>query len=672
MQKAEDLFNLQLRLKAAELEIYELKQIRREDAKANEKVVRIFASQEQSWFTERKKLRLHIGALMNQLSSFQQEKEAAVSEFHGRVHEMEGLLEGKNKELEELGEKMKELEEKARRGESVEKELREAMRKEAQEHSSDLWKHKTAFLELVSNQRQLEAEMGRAMRQLESRRLELDSVVEQKEAANALTQKLSGEVVKLGRELEQKDKILSAMLRKSKADVAEKQMLFKELKLYKAKRKMAAAAVANAAASESRHDKHSLRNMFASSPPVSLQDRLHPGGYVFEYENPEFLNGSDMVSPFYDRYSPEGRAELASEVRRLEGWVRSEAEKYAAAVEKRHFLEIEAFVEQLRLKDEKLEAFQWKSLSTEMESKRLQSHLGALNQDMSQLRHANLKLEASFLKQQVMSQLEQHQQDAIEHRKSVGLDNQTEEADVEVHEVVQSPEKEFEEEKHVVTNQDEGSPSSVESIKSLATSSKALVINNTNGSAALKIDIHALGISYKIKRLKQQLLMLERLTGKQENGEYIGEQNGVKYFSMLISLLNRQISRYQTLEAKTDELCKRMVDNGVETRGENSSERSKGETKALEHFLDETFQLQRYMVATGQKLMEVQTKIGSELVEVPEELNKSESSINMKRFAENVRTLFQEVQRGMEVRISRIMGDLEGTLARQGMIRLRR
>ncbi|CAN1170646.1 hypothetical protein LINPERHAP2_LOCUS29108 [Linum perenne] len=592
-QRDEFEVNLRLKLKAAEMEIHELKQIRREDAKANEKVVGIFASQEQSWFMERKKLRLHIGALMNQLSSFQQEKESIISEFHEKLDEMEGLLEGKNKELEELGEKMKELEEKLRRAEDVERELREAARKEAQEHSSDLWKHKTAFLELVSNQRQLEAEMGRTMRQLESKRQELNSAMEQKEEAAALTQQLSGEVVKLGKDLEQKDKILSAMFRKSKADVAEKQMLLKELKLFKAKRKQAELETDKwrkaAAPSESRHEKHSLRNMFATSrpddhpKPASLQGtkgRLHSGDCVFEYENPEFLNDSNMVSAF------SGRAELASEVRRLEGWVRSEAEKYAAAVEKRHQLEIEAFVEQLRLKDEKLEAFQWQSMSTEMESKRLQSHLEALNLDMSQLRHSNLKLEASFLKQQVMSQFEQQQQDLVskniamsppphnvfEHRKSMGVDQQAEadlgleKPDAEVHNVVvQSPEKEFEEEKHVTSQgpvRDEGSPSSnggVDSVKILATSTKALAINNTNGTAALKMDIHALGVSYKIKRLKQQLLMLERLTGKQENGEYIGEQNGVKYFSMLISLLNRQISRYQTLQAKTDELCKRMV-----------------------------------------------------------------------------------------------------------------
>lgn len=105
--------------------------------------------------------------------------------------------------------------------------------------------------------------------------------------------------------------------------------------------------------------------------------------------------------------------------------------------------------------------------------------------------------------------------------------------------------------------------------------------------------------------------------------------------------------------------------------GNSGTAKTKGETKALEHFLEETFQLQRYIVATGQKLIEIQSKVASGFVGVAQELNKT-ASFDMKGFADSVRTLFQEVQRGLEVRISRIIGDLEGTLACEGMIHLRR
>lgn len=106
-------------------------------------------------------------------------------------------------------------------------------------------------------------------------------------------------------------------------------------------------------------------------------------------------------------------------------------------------------------------------------------------------------------------------------------------------------------------------------------------------------------------------------------------------------------------------------------RGEMNAARTKEKTSTLEHFLEETFQLQRYIVATGQKLMEIQSKIVYGFVGIAEEMDKS-GGIDMKRFAESIRNLFHEIQRGLEVRTARIIGDLEGTLAREGMICFRR
>lgn len=97
------------KLEAAEKEIKELKQIRHEDAKANEKVVGIFASQEQRWLIERKKLRQHAGALMDELRVLQKMKEAAISEINDKLKEMELLVQDKDKALEEKEQKRKEL-----------------------------------------------------------------------------------------------------------------------------------------------------------------------------------------------------------------------------------------------------------------------------------------------------------------------------------------------------------------------------------------------------------------------------------------------------------------------------------------------------------------------------------------------------------------------------------
>lgn len=69
--------------------------------------------------------------------------------------------------------------------------------------------------------------------------------------------------------------------------------------------------------------------------------------------------------------------------------------------------------------------------------------------------------------------------------------------------------------------------------------------------------------------------------------------------------------------------------------------------------------------------MEVQAKIASGFLDVEEKIDQPES-FDMKRFADSIRMLFREVQRGLEVRISRIIGDLEGTLACDGIIHLKK
>ncbi|KAJ0967642.1 hypothetical protein J5N97_024559 [Dioscorea zingiberensis] len=70
-------------------------------------------------------------------------------------------------------------------------------------------------MELVSDQWQLEVEMGRVLRQVEAAKRDLEVVEEQKEAAAAMVDKLSNEILKLQKGVKQKDKIHSAMMRKS-------------------------------------------------------------------------------------------------------------------------------------------------------------------------------------------------------------------------------------------------------------------------------------------------------------------------------------------------------------------------------------------------------------------------------------------------------------------------
>ncbi|GAV66185.1 hypothetical protein CFOL_v3_09695 [Cephalotus follicularis] len=718
------------KLEIADREIEELKKRRSEDAKANEKVVGIFAAQEQSWFNERKKLRQQIGALVNTLRVTEKKMDEAVSEFDEKLKSMELLVKSKDKALGEEERRKNELEEKLAKAENVAEELRETTKRKSQEHSTEIWKHKTAFIELVSNQRQIEAEMDRAVRQAEATKQELDSVLEQKVESVLLAQNLSMEIVKMSKDLEQKDKILSAMLRKCKSDTVDKQMLLKEVKLSKAKRKQAELETERwKAVSESRHEKHSLRSMFTNQPNSRVDVSSVAGGpshtgksrsleFVLEYDHPDSTKDPEVFSPFSDYCIPETNDKiLTANVKRLEGWVRLEAEKYATAIEKRHHLELEAFAEQMRLKDEKLEAFRWQLLSMELETKRLQSHVEGLNQNILELKHDNMKLEAILmereeelngLKEQFASQLrswnsrktinnsslcdlalshravwsnvkiikrkpvleEEQETETIWTKKSLEEDTEKKE-ETEKSEVVcltfQSPAKELEGEKDG-NKQDpiqEGSvsPLVVDPVEKSTSCSQPLNQMNNN---QWRMDLHALGVSYKIKRLKQQL---ERVKREQESGEDTDSKDKeIKGFLSLMTLLNKQVSRYHSLQGKLDDLCKRMHENDVDMRDSDSARKKSSESKLREHFLEETFQLQRYVVAIGQKMLEVESKIGFEFVQ---ELDKS-ASFDLTLFADNVRSLFQDVQRGLELRIARIIGDLH-TLACEGMmINLRR
>ncbi|KAL0304421.1 UNVERIFIED_CONTAM: hypothetical protein Sradi_6310200 [Sesamum radiatum] len=693
-------------LENAQKQIQELKKIRSEEAKANEKVVSIVAAREQSWFDERRKLRQQIAALMNELRVVEMKKEKSASELNEKLKENEAILQLKDKSFEEAEQKRREIEEKVKAAENLVDELRENVKREAQRHSCEISRHKTAIIELVSNQRQLEAELGRAVRQVEAAKQELDSVLEQKEQSIVMTQRLSIELLKMRKDLEQKDQILSAMLRKSKLDTVEKQMLLKEVKSSKAKRKQAELETARwKAVSEPKHERQSLRNMFAKH--VDVKSDVRKGVEVFSLvSDPYLIEGTD-------------KPQLVADVDHLENWCDSESETHKTAMEERHNLEIDAFAEQLRIKDEKLEAFRWRLLSTEIESKRLQSHIEGLDQEITQLRQENMKLEALLLdrdaelhslKEQLVLQfnppnLQKLNFNSINHdtvwskvkviKRKPGQKRQELKAiaeeisqavedkkvdDVPANEQVkdivltlQNPHKEMQEGKVAALEPDHFRQESMDSddIANAETSTSLGQGSSKKSTSTWRMDIHALGVSYKIKRLKQQFLMLERLTGKQENSENNNGHSGVKGFYALTSLLNKQVDRYQSLQGKTDDLCQRMHEKNLNLNGGLAIARTEDETKKLEQFLEETFQLQRYIVATGQKLMEVQTKIASGLVGYVEKIEKPES-FDMERFADSIRTLFREVQRGLEVRISRIIGDLEGTLACDGIIHLKR
>ncbi|CAA7054002.1 unnamed protein product [Microthlaspi erraticum] len=648
------------RLEDANSEIRELKKVRNEDAKANEKVVSIIASQKQSWLKERYRFRLQIEALMRELRNMEKRKRKSFSELQERLKEKQDSVESKDKAMEEEKRKCKELEEKLAKAEKEVQDLKETQERDVQEHSCELWRQKKTFLELASSQRQLEAELSRANKQIEAKRHDLEE--------------LSLEIIKMRKDLEQKDLILAVMLKKSKLDVTEIQTLVKEVKT-KQEEEEGKKWRSN---SKSRR---SLRSMFAfeaTSKPKTNN--------VASITHIELHKDPDVIPEILDSYSIGDLSELGNAKKR-ENLSFGEEDFCIRVIGKKQE------TEHMKLKDEKVEALCLHLMNSELDSKRLRSCIEGLSQEMSQLRHNNTKLERQVsqrgeeesvsLKTQIRS-LVPNKNNTSCRRKNTKTEGELESKEDSQENGMEKGRESYspDELRHLTLKAAQSDAEEESDKESLFTKiGKADCKESetsTTGNPPWRMDLHALGVSFKIKRLKQQLMMIERYIGKQESQEIdeISSDTGKRALLLLITLLNKQVTRYQSLQEKIDDLCKRMHVSDPEKI--NGNMKANGEAKTLlEHFLDETFQLQRYIVATGQKLMEIQSKIASGFVEIlvgfiTTESSASISSFDPERFAENIKSLFQEVQRGLEVRISRIIGDLGGTLAREGMIHLKR
>jgi len=141
---------------------------------------------------------------------------------------------------------------------------------------------------------------------------------------------------------------------------------------------------------------------------------------------------------------------------------------------------------------------------------------------------------------------------------------------------------EIEEEKEVYTDPGNAQTTGSSSQEQEATSELALVVLPPGQkSSAWKTDIHALAVSYKIKRLKQQLLVLEKLaneckeeaaatkpSGSEASCSSSSRQQPRSRYHTMMSFLSKHVKRYQSLDDKIDDLCLRMV------RGEDADPHS--------------------------------------------------------------------------------------------------
>nr|GLL44362.1 uncharacterized protein LOC109177219 [Ipomoea trifida] len=168
--------------------------------------------------------------------------------------------------------------------------------------------------------------------------------------------------------------------------------------------------------------------------------------------------------------------------------------------------------------------------------------------------------------------------------------------------------------------------------------------------APWKVDGESTGVSSKLKLLEQELLILERI-GKTD-------------LSKVPSLMRKQAKRYQALSGQIDDLCRRMQASDPSEPTLSSEFRAQRQTE----FLLEALRLKKCASETGQMLLMLQTETGKGCY--GDEID-SQAKLSTKRSFDSIRNNFREIQRNLEIWLARIMGDLEGILARDGVSRAR-
>ncbi|XP_072988544.1 uncharacterized protein [Typha latifolia] len=165
-----------------------------------------------------------------------------------------------------------------------------------------------------------------------------------------------------------------------------------------------------------------------------------------------------------------------------------------------------------------------------------------------------------------------------------------------------------------------------------------------------KLDGESSGVPDKLKLLEQELINLEKL--------------GIEESSKIPSLMRKQAKRYQSLAGKIDDLCRRMQVSDPCDPTLTTEFRTQRQTE----FLIEAFRLQHRATETRQKLNSLQSETAK--ISFRDDLT-TQTKLSTKRSLDSIRSYFREIQRNLEIWLARIMGDLEGILARDGASRVR-
>lgn len=237
-------------------EVLELKKRRAEDAKANEKVVSIFASREQAWKAERIKSRNEHRRLWQELQRARQkaqctrivegdacedceQRQALIVELRERLGEQEFLIMATMEEAKAEQQEKNALAGKLAIVDGVVTELREKIayaveeREQAIAHAVE--KHEASVVELKAQQSWLEQKSSQAFEDLKAAQSEICRLTAERKRYDELFGRLTSELNKLEEEVRDKDELISAMLKKTNANAEERHELERELAVTKAK-----------------------------------------------------------------------------------------------------------------------------------------------------------------------------------------------------------------------------------------------------------------------------------------------------------------------------------------------------------------------------------------------------------------------------------------------------
>lgn len=373
MEKAK----LSLKLAEAEAKVGELRMRRGEDAKANEKVALIYASHEQNWKSERKKLRHEIDLLRRDLLRKEvgelcnmsprgrnthceecEAKERHVSALQESLSEKEFFLMTAMEEAQSEEHERNALAAKLAIAESIAAELSEKLSSEL----ADAMRQRVVLQDFKTKQQETERELIKALEELQNARAELTHIA----------------VVR--KELEDKEEVISAMLRRASREKEEKDDLAKELALSEVKRKHAENLMhrwKSVAAAEEEEERGRRRPRMMTTRHKRTANRFHHRSLGSRSELDDEVLGHSHKRDCSCSAAEEEELQLQP-TRAFNEWVELVKSRHAAQLEDKHWREIEAFERQMRAKDERIAAFRSQLFAMELESSKMKSEMVAL------------------------------------------------------------------------------------------------------------------------------------------------------------------------------------------------------------------------------------------------------------------------------------------------------